>query len=218
MAKFFPKLKNRTSIITSYTILIIIIVTVGLVGAAGLNRIIYISDQAKDNLIPAVESAKIAEKLYQNRLYVEQHIASSSGIEYQSIEGNINRNYRQIDSLVVVYSEIYSARESENNLLKYRNQIVKYRGLERQVIQLSRITDKKQAQAIFLGQSVEMFQSIIEPIHSITDYHIRAGEQKYQSAKVVAGYIKLVLYMSIGLAFVTLVILGTIAGFSFMSD
>jgi hypothetical protein len=218
MVKFFPKLKNRTSIITSYVILIIIIVTVGLVGAAGLNRIIYISNQAKDNLIPAVESAKIAEKLYQNRLYVEEHIASSGVGEYERIEGIVNRNYRQIDSLVLTYSEIYSSRDSENNLLKYRNQIIKYRNLEKKVLNLSRNADKKQAQVVFLGKSVEVFQTIIEPIHTITDYHIRAGEQKYQSAKRVANYIKLILYLSIGLAFITLIILGAIAGFSFMSD
>jgi hypothetical protein len=90
--------------------------------------------------------------------------------------------------------------------------------LEKKVINLSRNADKKQAQVIFLGKSVEVFQTIIEPIHTITDYHIRKGEQKYQSAKTVANYIKLILYLSIGFAFITLIILGAIAGFNFMSD
>jgi methyl-accepting chemotaxis protein len=218
MAKPFPKLKNRFSIFTAFVILILIIITVGFIGASGLNRLIHITNRAKDQLIPAVEAAKIAEKLYQNRLNIEEHIAVNSPRLYVEIENNINKNNKQIDSLMVIYSEIYTLRDRDDNLLKYRNQLNKYRGLEKQVIQLSRKEDKAQAQVLFLGQSVDYFQKLIEPIHQITDEHIKEGELQYTKAKDLANFIKMILYLAIGIAFVVVVIIGTIAGYTYMND
>lgn len=217
MAKSTGFLRNRNLILASFIILIVINIIVGLTGVQGINQIIHITKKSKDKLIPAVEAAKIAEVLYRNRLSVEDHIVTTNALKYKIIETSIIQNRLIIDSLIVRYSEIYGSRDSENNLLKYRNRLNKYRDIERQVLKLSRENEKQQAMVMFLGQSAEIFQELIVPIEKVTDEHVISGEKSLALAEKLATLIKFIFYLSIGVSFVVVIIVGTFVGYSYVS-
>ena len=217
----FPSLfRNRNLVLGGFISLVMIIVVIGLSGAWFINRVVKTSTEARDELLPAFKASQVVEKLYQNRLSVEDHIVVSNPTTYAKIEKQIFKNYSDIDSIMVDYTDIYqhSDRNSGDNMLKHSRDIKSYQQLEQQVIRLSREGKKQQALVIFIGQSAQKFQQIINPVHSIMQDHVTVGNVLFEDARDIAAYARLALYLAIGLAFVVVIVIGTVVGFSHLMD
>ncbi|MCS6822112.1 MAG: MCP four helix bundle domain-containing protein [Microscillaceae bacterium] len=216
MAKLIYTIKRRNYLIAIYAVLMGIIVGVGMTGATGVNEIINTSEGAKRRLIPAVITAELNETIFENRLFIEEHITEVSKAKYASIEKKIKDNRLKIDSLMTLYSDTYGNTSQENNLLRYRNALRQYQSLEQIVLSLSRRGEKQQALVLFLGQSYKKFKDITEPIKRMTELHVEEGELKYEEAKRQATRVKFILYMSIAVATLISIAVGAYAGFKYM--
>lgn len=218
--RFSSLFRNRNLVLGGFVSLVTIIVVIGLLGAWFINRVVKTSSEARDELLPAFKASQVVEKLYQNRLSVEDHIVGSNPNTYAKIEQEILKNYAEIDSIMVDYTDIYqySNRNAGDNMLKHSRDIKDYQQLEQQVLRLSREGEKQQALVIFIGQSAQKFQQIINPIHSIMQDHVAVGDLRFEDARLIAAYARLALYMSVGLAFVVVIVIGTAVGFSHLMD
>lgn len=215
MARFFDIARNRTPLLVSFFLLVAVVVAVAFTSVYGVNRLLGMSKEAKNKFVPAVVTAEIAEYLTENRLYVEEHIVTTSGSQYKKFELAIYVNYQRVDSLLTKYNQEYTQREAENRIGKYREKWRRYKEIEQKVLALSRKGDKKQAQVLFLGQSVTIFQDLVRIVGELTNRHVAEGEAKYRETQAMANYIKLVVYSSIGIAFLIIVILGIVMGLNF---
>ncbi|TAF68227.1 MAG: hypothetical protein EAZ55_00275 [Cytophagales bacterium] len=210
------RLRNRQTIVVYFLLLIVIIVLMGVVGATSISQLTNYYTMAKNRYIPAIEVTQIVEKLYENRMEVEEHIRNNGN--YQKIEEKISKNNKKIDSLIKAYSEIYSSPMKSNNLQKYRTDLVAYQRIEELVVRLSRKNEKQQALILFIGQSTEKFQTVITPMEQLTDVHLAEGSQLYKDAEEFADSIRFFLYIAVGSAFMFTVIIGTMVGIRYMNE
>jgi hypothetical protein len=215
MARFFDIYRNRTPFIVSFLLVIAVLVIVSFTSIYGINRLLGMSKDAKNKLIPAVVTAEIAEFLTENRLYIEEHIASEGKKYYENFENAIHVNYRRIDSLLTKYNEEYTQREAENRIGKYREKWRRYKEVEQKILYLSKKEDKRQAQVLFLGRSVSMFQELVRTLGDLTNKHVAEGEAKYSETQELVSYIKLIVYSAIGIAFLIVILLGIFMALNF---
>lgn len=215
MARFFDIYRNRTPFIVAFILVISVLIIVAFTSIYGINRLLGMSKDAKNKLLPAVVTAEVAEYLTENRLYVEEHIASEGNASYANFERSIRVNYKRMDSLLLKYTEEYSIREAESRIGKYRGKWRRYKDLEQKILSLSRKGDKRQAQVIFLGQSVTIFQELVRTLGELTNKHVAEGEAKYVETQEVVNSIKFVVYLSIGIAFLVVILLGIFMGLNF---
>jgi hypothetical protein len=215
MRHFFDIYRNRTPILFSFIALIAVLVAIAFTSIYAVNSLVTMSTEAKQKLLPAVVTAEIAEYLTENRLYIEEHIASESTSRYSEFERAIYVNYQRIDSLLTKYNEEYTQREAENKIGKYRDKWRRYKEVETKILYMSKKGDKKEAQVIFLGKSTPNFQELVRTVGDLTNKHVIEGEQKYAALQVFASYIKFVIYSAIGIAFLIVIGLGIIMGLNF---
>jgi|GEM_PF-3310807 len=215
MPRFFDISRNRAPLLISFLILIALVVIVAFTSIYGINRLLRMSNDAKNTLLPAVITTEIAEYLTENRLYIEEHIVSENNQDYPKLEAAVYVNYQRIDSLFVKYNDEYTLREATNQIVKYRTQWRNYKQLEQKVLALSRKGTKKDAQKLFLGQSITVFQELVHVVGALTNQHVANSETKYAETQTAANYIKFVVYTSIGISFLVVVILGIFMGVNF---
>lgn len=215
MRHFFDIYRNRTPILFSFIALIAVLVAIAFTSIYAVNSLLGMSKDAKQKFLPAVVTAEIAEFLTENRLYIEEHIASEQDKSYKEFESFIYVNYQRIDSLLTKYNEEYTQRESENKIGIYREKWRKYKTIESKILALSKKGEKKQAQLVFLEQSTNHFQELVRTVGNLTNKHVEEGENKYAEVEIFAGYIKFVIYAAIGVAFLIVIGLGIIMGLNF---
>jgi hypothetical protein len=216
----FEPIRYRIPVLTAFSMLVSIIIIIGIMGSTGINEVLNISQNAKNRLIPAVITAEIAEELNQNRLYTEQHIATLSqqkGI-YTYFAQSILTNHKQIDSLITRYNDEYGLQTTQNKLMHYQTYFVKYREVEKELLKLSQAGEKEKTEKLFLGQSLTLFQTLIDAIHTLTKEHIAEGEKNFLEAQQVANRMKFIFYTAIGIAFIVVIVIGTMVGFSYLNN
>jgi Four helix bundle sensory module for signal transduction len=218
MAKSKFKFRNRRILASAFSALLIIILMMGITATTGINQLSNIFIKAKNKFIPAIEVIEIIEKLYENRLYVEEHILKLDN--YQELEINIYKNSKIIDSLLLSYSETYSVYDKKSKgdeFIQFRKQLADYRVLEQKVIVVSKGAKKQEATLLFIGQSSKNFQRLVDPLRKLTDYHTYEGLESYVESAELALQIKTILYVGIILAVLITIILGTIVAINYMS-
>lgn len=212
------KFRNRRTVLVSFSLLFAIVVALGIFTASSVTSLNNLFREARDKFLPAIEVSLITEKLYANRLSLEEHILEKDSLTLPKIEGLIFLNNKQIDSLIIQYSDIYSSPVTSNNLQKYRNQIQEYRNLETLIIKQSRRGSKQQALLNFIGRSSRIFQGMIKPMEKLINIHTTEGQELYKKSEDLAGQIRFYLYLAVGLAFAIAIIVGTIVGFTYMNE
>ncbi|HAI76974.1 MAG TPA: hypothetical protein DCM08_12075, partial [Microscillaceae bacterium] len=210
--------RNRRTVLVSFSLLFAIVVALGILTASSVTSLNNLFREARDKFLPAIEVSLITEKLYANRLNLEEHILEKDSLTLPKIEGLIFQNNKQIDSLIIQYSDIYSSPVTSNNLQKYRNQIQEYRNLETLIIKQSRRGSKQQALLNFIGRSSRIFQGMIKPMEKLINIHTTEGQELYKKSEDLASQIRFYLYLAVGLAFAIAIIVGTIVGFTYMNE
>lgn len=208
----------RRQVFGAFSIITGIILVVALIGITGINRISEdVHSIFYDRLYPAIEMAKITEKLYENRLMLEEYLAVDDSVLRASLLPQIRKNNKRIDSLSSKYAESHLVDEENKSLLMYKNEIFKYRQLEDEIVKLHR-TDPAAAQLLFIGESSEEFKQIIEPIHQMTDVQLVIGNTLYEDSMKEARSVRFALYLAAGIVLLLFIILGAWLSFVYMNQ
>jgi len=215
---WYKQTSIRKQVFGAFAGVIIIIMVVSLVGITGINRMAEdVNALYYDRLYPAVEMAQITEKLYENRLYLEEYLNSEQPEEQIAFITNIRTNNKKIDSLVSKYSESHLVDDENKNLFIYRTEISKYRHLENEIIMLFK-SDIESAKMLFSKESSEEFRNMIEPIHKMTNIQLKIGQELREDSLKEARAIRLALYLAMGIVLVVFIIIASWLGFVYMNQ
>ncbi len=213
------KLKNQKSILGAFAVILIVILVVGLIGTVGVNRIFGdVKSMFYDRLYPAVEMAKITEKLYENRLNLEEHLTSVNTGSMQVLEQKIYKNNILIDSLTEKYAGTHLVAEEKGKLREYRREIFLYRKIENKIIEQSRRQEKSEAFQAFSKEGYEEFRRMMEPIHEITDTQAQIGSELYKDSERAANRVRWALYSAMIIVVLIVSILGTLVAFNYLHE
>jgi|JI8StandDraft_2_1071088.scaffolds.fasta_scaffold01366_7 hypothetical protein len=215
---WYKQTSIRKQVFGVFTGVIIIIMVVSLVGITGINRMAEdVNALYYDRLYPAVEMAQITEKLYENRLFLEECLNTEELEIQQQLIVDIGKNNKKIDSLVAKYAESHLVDDENKSLLLYRTEISKYRHLEKEIIMLSK-TDAEGAKTLFSKESSEEFRNMIEPIHKMTNIQLKIGQELRDDSLSEARAIRLALYLSMGIILVVFIVMASWLGFVYMNQ
>ncbi|KOY85217.1 hypothetical protein AD998_02770 [bacterium 336/3] len=215
---WYKQTNIRKQVFGVFTGVVIIIMIVSLVGITGINRMAEdVNALYYDRLYPAVEMAQITEKLYENRLFLEENLNTEELETQQELIMGITKNNKKIDSLISKYAESHLVDDENKNLLIYRTEISKYRHLEKEIIMLSK-TDVEGAKMLFSRESSEEFRNMIEPIHKMTNIQLKIGQELREDSLSEAKGIRLALYLSMGIILVLFIVLAGWLGFVYMNQ
>jgi hypothetical protein len=215
---WYKQTNVRRQVFGAFVGVVVVILIVSLIGITGINRMAEDMDSLyHDRLYPAVEMAQITEKLYENRLFLEEYLNSDEASQAERLIQMLRKNHQKIDSLSNKYAESHLVDEENKNLLIYRSEVSKYRHLENEIIQLYR-TDVAAAQMLFAKESSEEFKNMIEPIHRMTNIQLKIGKELRDDSLAEARAIRLALYLSMGIILVVLIVMGTWLGFVYMNQ
>ncbi|MGD1841791.1 MAG: MCP four helix bundle domain-containing protein [Thermonemataceae bacterium] len=209
--------KNRSEITVAFAIIIVVILVVGLIGTGGINHIAGdVKAMYYDRLYPAVEMAKITEKLYENRLNVEEHLVTLNKGKMQVIEREIFRNHQVIDSLIEKYAGTALVDNEKVSLINYQREVFAYTKIENDILTLSRNGQKTQALKMFSSEGFEEFKRMMEPVHDITDRQIVIGKELYNDSMRNATQVRIALYVAMIIVVLIGAILGTVIAFRYL--
>jgi len=215
---WYKKTGIRRQVFGVFSVVIVIVMIVSLIGITGINRVAEdVNSLFYDRLYPAVEMAKITEKLYENRLFLEEYLNLDDEKQRSNLLKSIKVNHKIIDSLVAKYAESHLVDEENNNLLVYRKEIFKYRQLENEILQLYN-SDIDGAKMLFSTESSEEFKKMIEPIHRMTNVQLKIGEELRADSIKEANAIRLALYIAMGIILIVFIAMGAWLGFVYMNQ
>ncbi|MGB3619077.1 MAG: MCP four helix bundle domain-containing protein [Catalinimonas sp.] len=201
-------------IIWSFVAVLALLLTVGVIGIGGVNRLSSrFNTLFEDRLEPEIDISLILEKMYQNRLALEE-LVTQFGIETPSeLRADIRRNNLEIDSLIGKYSATLMVPEEVRSLRNYRKEIRTYRELEADIIATYE-DDHKAAQQLFTERSFVAFQRAVSPVEKLSVTQATAGRELYEDAERTVQTVKISLYVAMSIAVVIAVVLGILVGYS----
>ncbi len=213
---WYKKTGIRRQVFAIFAVITGIIMTVSLIGIMGINRVAEdINSLYYNRLLPAVEMANLTEKLYENRLFLEEYLYLDNPSMQKDILEKIEKNHKSIDSIASKYAESHLVEEENRFLVNYRKEIFKYKQLESEIVKLF-ATDAESARTLFSTEASEEFKKIIEPIHRITDVQLKIGEKLRKESIQEANAIRLALYLTMGVVIMAMIVTGTWLGFVYM--
>lgn len=206
----------RRQVFIVFSFVTVVITVISLVGIMGINRVAEdINAIYYDRLLPAVEMAKLTEKLYENRLLLEEYLYLDNPTMQKEILHKIELNHKAIDSLASKYAESHLVEEENNFLMTYRKEVFKYKQLENEIIKLFR-NHPEAAKTLFSMEGAEEFKKIIEPIHRITEIQLYIGENLRAKSVKEAKSIRLALYIAMGSVIIAIIVVGAWLSFVYM--
>lgn len=205
-------------IIVCFVTLFILMIASGMISSLGITRITNkFFSMYRDRLEPAMDISYIIEKMYQNRLLLEEHVTEIGPETFRQIEFDIYKNNNFIDSLINKYAETYLIPDEVRILNLYQNSIESYRKLETTIIGLSRDGLHEEALTLYTGESFNSFRKTIEPLESLEQTQLKEGKHLYYEAEAMAYRIKMSVYLCIGIAIIIAIIVGLIISLSYVN-
>lgn len=199
-------------VVIGITILVALLLILGGVAINGLKRLGEDSSSLyQKELIPALDMSHILENLYQNRVFLEEHIIGVTKETSAALEARIQRNSNQIDSIVQKYFDISVVGKEDRLIMQdFNNAIHKYRTVENQILKLSRQGEKEIAEQIYEDESYVLFQKSVEPILFYSNKSLQEGKRLYLDAVEVSENMRLILYICMSLAIIDAIVIGII--------
>ncbi|MDX1902962.1 MAG: MCP four helix bundle domain-containing protein [Thermonemataceae bacterium] len=210
-------IRKRAFLLASFILLLIL--SISLLAITGLNRVTEdVQSLFDDRLYPAVEMAQIIEKTYENRLLLEEYLYSElSNKEVYSLKQQIQNNTKKIDSLVGKYAATHLVEEEKKYLLNYQEEVMKYRYLEKEIIELYP-SDEQSARELFSKDSSDEFKKLIEPLHRLTDLQLIIGKKLYEDSTREAKLLRVSFYIFMGVMLLAFILVAFWLSFFYMNE
>lgn len=190
--KWIFAIKEQLKVATALTVILTTILLINIVVKRNVAQMDHsIHSIYKDRLIPAGDISSILEKMYSNRLLLEQHIHTKNPVQYRELELTIGLQNRQTDSLIKQFSKTLLVEEEVAALESYQRNLPKYLATQTQIIQLSKYGDKAEAYTFYHQQGNQGFQQILQPIHLLSYIQTRVGKELYNSSKTNEATVQL---------------------------
>ncbi len=201
---------ERTAIMGFYTLFIIVIL-LGMLATGGINSMnIAFRDMYEDKLTPERDLGRMMEYLFENRLMLEESIASevTQASRLESF-GAIMSNNKHIDSLFNQYVNTHHFSVQERaDLRAFKEAFNRYHKIETRILNYLREGKNVEAIAVFRNESYSPFQQSIQPIDRLEKDILESAEKEYKLAKTEGQAVRISLYVSMAVA----VTLGFIIG------
>ncbi|MGE5497438.1 MAG: MCP four helix bundle domain-containing protein, partial [Syntrophothermus sp.] len=215
--KWFNNLKIQSKLIVSFSIIIILLVTLGLSSLSQLGGINNKANEIINNWMPScVTLAKLNTKIADLRRQELQHILSQTPQEMDLYESRINSAFDSVKKLRSVYEPLISSDEERNIYNGFADEWSKYTEINKSLVALSRQNKTEEAKAlqrgdskIYYDQAVKILQKLIEINDKGADNTKEAAAATYSSAKIS---ISIIIGISVILAFFMAIFIARLLG------
>ncbi|MBE9464343.1 MCP four helix bundle domain-containing protein [Dyadobacter subterraneus] len=160
----------------------------------------------QDRLIPATTIIYLTENLYNKRLSLEKYLFSEDHIENATIDLQLNRYNKNLDSLTTAFEKTYLIEEEARILANFRDMAEAYILLEKQIIDEHRFGDSAKAKEMFEGVGVLTFQNSLAHLNELAKIQSQVGNTLMQKSRIDFAGFEILSFLQIALA----VILGLI--------
>ncbi|MCU7501411.1 MAG: HAMP domain-containing protein, partial [Ignavibacteria bacterium] len=215
--KWFNNLKIQSKLIVSFSIIIILLVTLGLSSLSQLGGINNKANEIINNWMPScVTLAKLNTKIADLRRQELQHILSQTPQEMDLYESRINSAFDSVKKLRAAYEPLISSDEERNSYNEFADEWSKYTEINKSLVALSRQNRTEEAKAlqrgdskIYYDQAVKTLQKLIEMNDKGADGAKEAAAVTYSSAKIS---ISIIIGVSVILAFFMAIFIARLLG------
>lgn len=201
---------ERTAIMGFYTLFIIVIL-LGMLATGGVNSIsLAFRDMYEDKLTPERDLGQMMEYLFENRLMVEESIATEvAAISPFTHFEAIQANNEKIDSLFNKYVNTHHfSFQEKSDLKEFKTAFNQYHKIENRILKNIREQNHNAALSVFRNESYVPFQAAINPLDKLEKDILENAQQEYKLARSESKAVTISLYISMGIA----VALGFIVG------
>jgi hypothetical protein len=193
--KKFIKLKQKTRIAGSFGLLFMFFIVLGLYSTQGIESITHsFRSMYEDRLIPEMDVSVTLARLYENRVNLENHITSTDSSERRMYELKIQKNNRNIDSLIRKIGATYLVPEEKQDLKFFSEALQKYRSEESDMIAKSRLGDTQDALQHLTHEGDIVFQNALKPLTKLSIDQKLVGEELFRESLEIARKQKILAY------------------------
>jgi len=196
----FSRLTNRERIIISFLVVLVLLNALTIITSRNLSGF---SDDFKsmleDRLIPASDLSKIQERLYRNRINLEELVFMSGFESKDHLIQELKVNHTAIDSIKARYANTYLTEDEVHSLHDFNQLIDHHREIENKIIKYLQRENQEAASNMYLEQSGSPFEELMETIRSLDRIQLSVGEDLYQHAERKVKIIQVFAYLSIAI-------------------
>lgn len=193
--KKFLRLKQKTRIAGAFGLLFMFFIVLGLYSTQGIESITHsFRSMYEDRLIPEMDVSVAMARLYENRVNLENHITSTIEIEREFYERKIQKNNRDIDSLIRKIGATYLVPEEKDDLKQFSGGLQMYRTEEIEMIAKSRVGESQEALRHLTHEGDVIFQNALKPLTKLGIDQKNVGEELFRESLEIARKQKLLAY------------------------
>jgi CHASE3 domain sensor protein len=193
--KKFLKLKQKTRIAGTFGLLFMFFIVLGLYSTQGIESITHsFRSMYEDRLIPEMDVSVAMSRLYENRVNLENHITSTIEVERKFYETKIQRNNRDIDSLIRKIGATYLVPEEKKDLKLFSEALQQYRSEENEMIIKSRAGESQEALRHLTHEGDVIFQNALKPLTKLGIDQKMVGEELFRESLEIARRQKILAY------------------------
>ncbi len=193
--KKFLRLKQKTRIAGAFGLLFMFFIVLGLYSTQGIESITHsFRSMYEDRLIPEMDVSVAMARLYENRVNLENHITSTIEFERKFYEKKIQKNNRDIDSLIRKIGATYLVPEEKQDLKNFSEGLQSYRIEEIEMIAKSRTGESQEALRHLTHEGDIIFQNALKPLTKLGIDQKNVGEELFRESLEIARKQKILAY------------------------
>lgn len=193
--KKFLRLKQKTRIAGTFGLLFMFFIVLGLYSTQGIESITQsFRSMYEDRLIPEMDVSVAMARLYENRVNLENHITSTIEFERKFYESKIQKNNRDIDSLIRKIGATYLVPEEKKDLKLFSEGLQQYRIEETEMIAKSTAGETQEALRHLTHEGDVIFQNALKPLTKLGIDQKMVGEDLFRESLEIARRQKILAY------------------------
>lgn len=184
--------------LAGFAMMFLLAMAIGVIGVLEVNQINGQFDHMyRDRLEPALDISLMLEKLYQNRLNLEEFVFGSRDVPTFQVQDQIRGNNDAIDSLIEKYTHRPLVPREVRDLRLSSERIRAYRKIESEVLASP---DSLRRYQIFTERSYQAFRDAVQPVEALSSDQAILGRQLYEEAEDSVRTTLVVFYILMGVA------------------
>jgi len=211
--QWFNNMKIAAKLITTFCIVLLVIIVLGVFSIVQLGKINYSADQLGKNWLPSVMSlAKVNQKLNEFRRAELQTILADDAANINKYRNLAEQRKSELKGVIDKYYPLISSDKERQIADTFKDLLDKYYVYDEEIITLAVENKDVEAKTKMNGPAKEVLETIFVKVQEDVDLNnngatdeVQTGEEIYSSAKtlmyvVIAFSIVLVFFLAIWLA------------------
>lgn len=164
----------------------------------------------EDRLVPALDISAIVERSYENHLLLEEHILATDRVTKVGLHEQIDRNQRQIDSILVKFEGTYLTPDERQSLDNYKQARQNLLVVQNDILSKSGRLNTSLAKNSFNTSGNASFQLLLIPLHDLSKIQGTIGHELLNSAERQMNFIKMLTTLVIAMAVIIALLVATL--------